>query len=181
MTDQINSEEPWICEATVAGQNYTVEVSAEQIERAKLIIKPKPKVTDDNKAQVLKDHRDSVRLCGYVIISAMYNAFNRHDKRKLEQTPDEHHAEKHHWTFNPEAAAGIAVWDLAESVADYIATVYGRAMAGRGFDIMHPETRYDAGDVLMASCLSMIDATGIGTVTPKPESLPEEQSEGGNQ
>lgn len=168
----------WSTECHCNGQTYLVTVDPAQQERARAIIPPKP--TRDQAADLdllNEDHRSAVRRVMYFINDCLMKAAIHHDENKMQQSDKEHQSEKHHWTFNEEIRT-ITVWDLAESVADYIATVYGRAFAGRGFDVMEPSNKnISAADVLMMSTLALIEDMGIAKVSPKPDSAPPDQPE----
>lgn len=183
MTDESQNntsfQDEWRSVLVVDGVEYTVTVNSEQRKRAATLIRPKPVKTDANALEVERDHRDSVMNVALFLINAMMELIEHHDENKTNQTPDEHHLEPHHATFEPKAKPhnGYPVWYLAEVTCDYLSTVYGRAEAGRGFDIMLPETQLDGWGSMLSTCLSMIHWMGLGTVTPEPAPLPGAQSE----
>lgn len=168
----------WVTECQCGGRKYTVSVDPAQQERALSIIPPKPTRDQASDLELLnEDHRSAVRRVMYFINDCLMKAAIHHDEDKMHQSEAEHVREKHHWTFNKDIHT-ITVWDLAESVADYIATVFGRAAAGRGFEILEPtNTSISAADVLMMSTLAMIEDMGIAHVSPKPDSAPPDQPE----
>lgn len=161
--------EDWTCTGTLGGYEWTLHVNAEQRDRARCIIKPKPKRGTCPDEQLLADHRESVENVGFALILDIQDVIADHDEKKLEQGEDHARLEAHHWPLgNPEVPwPGITVADVADSCCDYIATCYGRAMAGRPFDILMPTSTITASEVLMATVLSFIQTYDLGTLEIK--------------
>lgn len=162
-------EEARTLHVQLGGVDYTVSHSPDQWRAWQRIIPPKPVTTDTTAAQVTADHIQAVQNVGDLVLNEIAEVIAQHDCRKLHQTQEEHHAkEPHHWPldgFHVEHGY-LPVAYVVEALCDYIATVYGRAFAGREMAWLSPTNPISAGDTLTAAYLQLVDKYHLATVTP---------------
>lgn len=153
----------------LAGTVYHVTIDADQWSRLQTIIPPKPVPNELNAAQITADHIQAVQNVWQLLVNRELEAIDDHDSRKLHQSGEEHHlVEPHHWPLDGyDTSDGfLPLQYVSEAVCDYIATIFGRAFAGREFSWLGPTNRITAADVLTATVLDIIDAYGLGSIEP---------------
>lgn len=168
----LTSEESHILKITIGSQEYVCTFSKDQWKRMATIIPPKPKPTELDRAQITADHIQAVVMVWQLLFNRINDCIVEHDSRKLKQTEDEHHKmEPHHWPLDGyDTSDGyLPLQYVAEAVCDYMATMFGRAFAGREFGYLPPTNQITAADVLGATCVDLLIAYDLATVDPAPK------------
>jgi len=156
----------------VGQTDYVCTISEDQWIRMKSIIPPKPVPSDLDRAQITADHIDAVLNVWQLLLNRMNSVIKEHDSRKLKQTEEEHHMqEPHHWPLDGyDTSDGyLPLQYVAEAVCDYLATMFGRAFAGREFGYLPPTNQITAADVLGATCIDLLVTYDLASVTPAPK------------
>lgn len=161
------SDAEWTLEIPLHEQTYTLTISPEQRVRLRSVIRPKP-VPDGNELQVLEDHRFSVSNVWLLILNWINQQIENHDAKKVEEGEEHKTLNPHHWPLDGyDCSDGfLPASFFIEAVCDYIATVIGRAEAGRELGWLSPTNTVSAADVLTSTVLALFEYYGLATVTP---------------
>lgn len=157
----------WVLEVPLKDVTYKVVIAAEGRTRLASLIHPKPK-PDGNELEVLDNHKDSVENCWLLVLNWMNDCIEKHDKDKLTQGEQHATIEPHHWPLDGyDCSDGyLPLSYVCEALCDYIATILGRALAGRPLDWLSPTNSITAGDALTASFLAILDYYKLAEITP---------------
>lgn len=161
--------EYWECDIKLKDVIYHISCDSAQRARLATLIPPKPKPQPGTEESVLRDHQRAVANVWQLLLNWCTEAVMTHDGQKLEE--GEAHAERnpHHWPLDGyDTSDGmLPIPFFAEACCDYIATVFGRAFAGRGLSWMEPTNTLTAGEVLTATTLGLLQKYGLATISPE--------------
>lgn len=164
-TDDSNAD--WVLVIPLHSEAYKLTMSAEQRVRLRSIIRPKP-VPDGDELVVLADHKFSVENVWLLILNWINEQIERHDSGKIEEGDKHPTVQPHHWPLEGyDCSDGyLPASFFIESICDYIATIIGRAEAGRELAWLPPTNTISAADVMAATVLAIFEYYGLATVTP---------------
>jgi len=161
------SDADWVLEIPLKDVTYTLRISPEQRIRLRSMIRPKPK-PNGNEQEILADHKFSVENVWLLVANWINDQIDNHDSHKAEEGAEHQVLQPHHWPLDGyDCSDGfLPVTYVVESICDYIATVIGRAEAGRPLDWMPPTNSISAADVLTATVVALFDYYSLASITP---------------
>lgn len=158
----------WTLEIPLGDQTYKLTFDADQRVRLRSIIRPKP-LPNGNELMILDDHKHSVENVWLLVMNWINEQIENHDSKKLDEGDEHAKVQPHHWPLDGyDCSDGfLPASFFIESLCDYIATVIGRAEAGRELGWLPPTNSIRAADVLTASVLAIFEYYGLATITPQ--------------
>lgn len=162
-----DSDANWVLEIPLKDVTYKLSISPEQRIRLRSMIRPKPK-PNGNEQEILADHKFSVENVWLLVANWINDQIDQHDSHKAEEGEDHHVIQPHHWPLDGyDCSDGfLPVTFFVESICDYVATVIGRAEAGRPLDWMPPTNGISAADVLTATVIALFEYYSLASITP---------------